>query len=199
MKISIIAFDNFTDIDLWFIWDLLNRVKNLKWEIKILGSSESHLSQTGIVIPMHGPLSEANNADVVLFISGPGTRKLITDSNFLASFNLNPEKQLIGSMCSGALILAALGILKPGDEATTYPTVKAQLETFGINVVEKAFVEQGNIATAAGCLSAQNLAGWVISKLAGEALKDTVLKSIQPVGQGLYFENANLNSLYSAP
>lgn len=183
MKISIIAFDNFTDIDLWLMWDLLNRVKNQQWDIKILGTKESHISQTGIVVPMHGHISQANKADVVLFTSGPGTRMVITESHFLSSFQLNSEKQLIGSMCSGALILAALGILKPGDSATTYPTARVELEKFSIKVVEKSFVNHGNIATAAGCLSAQELVGWVIERLVGEATRNTVLNSIQPIGQ----------------
>jgi transcriptional regulator GlxA family with amidase domain len=187
MKISLIAFDDFTDIDLWFMWDLLNRVKNQKWEVRILGEKKEHISHTGIVIKMHGSLEEANTSDVVLFVSGPGTRTVINNSSFLNSLKLNPEKQLIGSMCSGALILATLGILKKGQEATTYPSAKDQLEKFGIKVIEKSFVNLGNVSTAAGCLSAQELSGWVIEKLLRQEVKDSVLKSILPVGQGLSF------------
>jgi transcriptional regulator GlxA family with amidase domain len=187
MKISLIAFDDFTDIDLWFMWDLLNRVKNQNWKVRILGEKEEHISHTGIIIKVHGPLEEANTSDVVLFVSGPGTRTIINNSSFLNSFKLNPEKQLIGSMCSGALVLATLGILKEGQEATTYPSAKDQLEKFGIKVVEKSFVNLGNVSTAAGCLSAQELSGWVIETLLGTETKNSVIKSIQPVGQGLYF------------
>ena len=197
-KISLITFDNFTDIDLWLMWDLLKRVRNQDWDVRILGDKESHTSQTGILIPMHGRLSEAHASDVVLFVSGPGTRAFIKDPILLASLKLNPEKQLIGSMCSGALILAALGILKPGDEATTYPTARKQLEEFGVRVVEKPFVRKGNVATAAGCLSAQNLVGWVISTLADDSIKELVLNSIRPVGEGLSLDDRSLEKLYTA-
>ena len=198
-NISLIAFDDFTDIDLWLMWDLLKRVKNQNWNVKILGTKESHTSQTGIQIQMHGHISEANSADVVLFVSGPGTRKIIKDESFLSSFNLDPKKQLIGSMCSGALVLAALKVLNDGDKATTYPTAKIQLEEFGIIVVEEPIVVKGNIATAAGCLSAQNLIGWVIENLADNKLRDTVLNSIRPVGDGLYYQNQSLETLYTQP
>jgi len=196
-KIAIIAFNEFTDIDLWLMWDLLKRARTQAWEVKILGTEKSHTSQTGISVQMHGHVTEANSADVVLFISGPGTRKLNTDASYLSLFQLNPSKQLIGSMCSGALLLAALGIIKPGDEATTYPTAKNELEKFGVTVVEKPFINKGNVATAAGCLAAQELVGWVIENLADRALRTTIINSIQPVGAGLSFTNASLGNLYS--
>nr|AIA11045.1 Putative amidotransferase [uncultured bacterium] len=198
MKLSIIAFDEFTDIDVFFMWDLLNRVKTSDWQVQILGEASHHTSTSGLVIPMHGHIEAANNSDVVLFASGYGTRKKIKDETFLNTFQLNPDKQLIGSMCSGALILAALGLLK-GKQATTYPTVKRVLETYDVEVVEKPFVVEGNIATAAGCLAAQYLAGWVIEKCVSREMKETVLRSIQPVGEGLSFADAeSVDQVYSA-
>ncbi len=195
MRISIIAFDDFTDIDVFFLWDLFNRVKT--WEVQILGDASHHTSTSKLTIPMHGALELANEADAVLFASGLGTRKKIGDEKFLSAFNLRPEKQLIGSMCSGALILAALGLLE-GKQATTYPSTKKLLEGFGVEVVEKPFVRQGNIATAAGCLAAQYLAGWVIETLKGARVRETVLKSIQPVGEGLSFADADIvEQIYS--
>lgn len=199
MKISIVAFDEFTDIDVWLMWDLLKRVKNQNWEIKILGEKEYVVSQTGITTSTHGKLIEANSSDVVLFTSGPGTRKKIHDQAFLSSFHLNPEKQLIGSMCSGALILAALGILKPGQKATTYPTAVKLLKEYQINVVEEPFVVNGNVATAAGCLAAQALVKWVIERLVDKKLSEIILNSIQPVGHGLSFNEGEWDTLYSTP
>ena len=154
MKIAIIIFDKFTDLDLWLMWDLLNRVHIENWEVKILGEKEVHLSATHIEVKTHGRIEEANDADAVLFVSGQGTRDRIADENWLSKFDLNAEKQLIGSICSGSLILAKLGLLK-NKTATTYPTSKTVLESFGIEVIEKPFVAHGSIATAGGCLAQQ--------------------------------------------
>jgi transcriptional regulator GlxA family with amidase domain len=198
MNISIIAFDDFTDVDVFFMWDLLNRVKVPRWNVQILGEQQHHTSSSGLTIPMHGHIDVANSSDVVLFASGLGTRKKIKDKEYLSAFKLDSERQLIGSMCSGALILAALGLLK-GKRATTYPSAKKLLEGFGVQVVEKPFVLEGNIATAAGCLAAQYLVGWVIEALAGSQMKNVVLKSIMPVGEGLSFEDADIvEQIYSA-
>lgn len=197
MKIAIVIFDKFTDIDLFLMWDLLNRVRINDWEVKILGEKSVHLSATNIEIKTHGAIEEANAADAVLFVSGQGTRERIADENWLAKFNLNPQKQLIGSICSGSLVLAKLGLLE-GKTATTYPTSKTVLEGFGVEVVEKPFIAHERIATAGGCLAQQYLIHWVIENLADKDWADLVVKAIQPVGEGLFFDDAeDLKKLYA--
>lgn len=197
MKIAIIIFDNFTDLDLWLMWDLLGRVRIPNWEVKILGENETHFSATKMEVKTSGRIEEANESDTVLFVSGYGTRERIADENWLAKFDLDAEKQFIGSICSGSLILAKLGLLD-GKTATTYPTTKEVLESFGIEVIEKPFVAHGKIATAGGCLAQQYLIHWVIANLAGKDLADSVLKSIQPVGEGLFFDDLEeIKKLYA--
>jgi transcriptional regulator GlxA family with amidase domain len=181
MNISIVTFEGFTDLDVFLPWDLLNRVKDRGWTVRLVGDAREHRSLAGLVIPMHGDAEEANVADVVLFASGPETRRKCADATYLSRFHLDPERQLIGSMCSGALILAGLGLLE-GREATTYPTARLQLTHMGVQVVDRPFVRHGNIATAAGCLAAIDLSAWVITEKAGATACDEVLASVRPVG-----------------
>lgn len=186
MDVVIVAFDEFTDVDVFFMWDLLKRVRAPGWSVRILGDQPQHMSSTGLSVPTHGPLSDANAADIVLFTSGPGARSKCRDAAWLSQFRLDPSRQFVGSMCSGALILAALGLLD-GKTATTYPTAKGMLEGFGVEVVERAFVAEGNVATAAGCLAVQYLVGWAIERTVGLDARADVLRSVQPVGEGLFF------------
>jgi transcriptional regulator GlxA family with amidase domain len=87
-------------------------------------------------------------------------------------------------MCSGALILAALGILD-GLSATTYPSAVEELRARGVEVeTTKHLVTHGNIGTAAGCLAAVDLMAWAIEKLYGPTIRQDVISSILPVGQG---------------
>lgn len=197
MKIALVIFDQFTDLDLFLMWDLFNRVRLPNWHVSIVGERPQHVSTTGMTVQTHERIEAANSADVVLFVSGQGTRAKMNDSEWCARFQLDPQRQMIGSICSGSLLLAALGLLS-GQTATTYPTSKQALERFGVTVEEKPFVQHGNIATAGGCLAAQYLVGWVIEQKAGRGWKDLVLKSIQPVGEGLRFADAEqLGKLYA--
>lgn len=197
MRVSIVIFDDFTDIDLFLMWDLLNRVRLPEWEVRILGDRPHHRSATGLTAATHGLIEEANESDVVLFVSGRGARAKMHDERWLSRFNLNPERQMIASVCSGALLLAALGLLAD-KTATTYPTTRPLLEEFGVTVEEKPFIAHGNVATSGGCLAAQYVVGWVLENKADMAWKELVLKSIQPVGEGLSFSDAaELAKLYA--
>ena len=186
MKAVIVAFDRFTDVDVFLPWDLLNRVRfrDKDFSVRIVGPSTTHRSVCGLELPMHADLEECNFADLVYFSSGPGTREFIKNDALLKRLRLDPNNQIICSMCSGALILAALGILK-GISATTYPTAVEELRGFGIEVeTAKHLVTHGNIGTAAGCLAAVDLMGWAIEKMYDPKVRQDVIASVLPVGQG---------------
>jgi transcriptional regulator GlxA family with amidase domain len=186
VKAVIVAFDRFTDVDVFLPWDLLNRVRfrDKDFSVRIVGPSTTHRSVCGLELPMHADLEECNFADLVYFSSGPVTREFIKNDALLKRFRLDPNNQIICSMCSGALILAALGILK-GISATTYPTAVEELRGFGIEVeTAKHLVTHGNIGTAAGCLAAVDLMGWAIEKMYDPKVRQDVIASVLPVGQG---------------
>ena len=184
MKISIVTFDDFTDLDLFILWDLLNRVEEPDWRVRLLGDKTSHVSSTDVEIKMHGGLAKANSSDAVLFCSGRGTRRKMHDEAFLQIFKLDESKQLIGAIDSGALLLGSLGLLK-GKKVTSYPSaeIKKSLENFGAEVVWESFVQNGRIATAAQCLAGRHLAGWVIEPLAGVEQKNKALQSVDPLSE----------------
>jgi transcriptional regulator GlxA family with amidase domain len=185
-KAVIVVFDKFTDVDVFLPWDLLNRVRfrDKSFQVKIVGTKDIHTSVCGIELKTHGKINECNDADLVFFASGSGTRALYKNKEYLSEFNLDPKRQIICSMCSGALLLAGLGLLD-GLTATTYPTVFEELRSMGIDVIEDHhLVAHGNIATAAGCLAAVDLVGWAVEKLFDAQVKQDVIASVLPVGQG---------------
>ena len=182
-KIAIVAFDKFTDVDVFLPWDLFNRTKfrATEVEVKLVGTKPTHKSVCGLNIEMGAEIEYCNAADIVFFASGPGTRSLIKDVEYLKRFNLNPKRQVI---CSGALILASLGLLN-GLSATTYPTAFEELRNMGVEVLEdKHLVTHGNIGTAAGCLAAVDLVGWALEKVFDAQIKEDVIASVLPIGQG---------------
>lgn len=186
MKISIVIFDDFTDLDVFLPWDLLSRVawesvgKRGDWQVQILGTEPTHISMSGLRIPTTGLIEEAADSDAVIIASGSGLTPLLEDESYLKRFTLNPEKQLIGAMCSGSLLLARLGLLN--ERATTYPTKVQKLAEYGVEFVNESFVQTGNIGTAAGCLAGQELVAWIITTLDGPEMLNTVMESVQPNG-----------------
>ena len=193
-KIVIVIFDDFTDIDLFLMWDILGRNKT-DWEVKILGKEKSHRSAHGLDISTHGSISEANDADVVLFSSGKkGVKAVLDDKTFLEKFSLNPQRQIIGSICAGTFILAALGLLKDGI-ATTHPDAKKELEALGIKTINSPLICIENVATAGGCLAAIYLVGWFVERLFGADKRRETIRDIIPTGQHDIYEELIASSI----
>lgn len=102
-NIALVSFDQFTDIDLFLMWDILGRNKQ-DWNVRILATSPTVTSAHGLSIPVHGHVSQANHADAVLFASGKqGIPAALANPEFLTSFQLDSSRQYIGSICAGAL------------------------------------------------------------------------------------------------
>ena len=73
------------------------------------------------VIDVETLIAHQRAADAVYVTSGKGTRRLARDAGFLAALAIDPARQIVAAVDSGALVLAAKGLLT-GKRATTYPS-----------------------------------------------------------------------------
>ena len=182
MDIAIVTFEGFNELDSFVASGIINRMRHLGWNAQITSPTEQVTSMNGVTIKAQQPLEFANRADAVLFGSGVLTRDIAKDTKILSRFSLNPEKQLIGSQCSGALILAQLGLLDSVPAWTDLTTTPWLLDA-GVKVLDQPFFASGNIASAGGCLSSQYLATWVISKLGDKEHAASAIHYVAPVGE----------------
>ena len=154
------------------------------WSVMILGTKPQHVTATGYELRTHGPIESARDMDAVVVASGPATRELMNDAEFLARLLLDPDDQYVCSQCSGALILAGSGLLA-GVEATTYPTAREALESKGAMFVEKPLVTHERMAMAAGCLAGVELDRWLLTQLIDKETADKCIDSGLGWGQGI--------------
>ncbi|NTX32086.1 DJ-1/PfpI family protein [Burkholderia pyrrocinia] len=186
-EIVLVAFDQFTDIDLFLMWDILGR-NSKDWRVRILGAQPVLHSAHGLAIPVHGPLADANQADAVLFSSGKqGIPAALASPDFLTSFDLDPARQRIGSICAGAFVLERLGLV-PDRRATTHPDARSDLMERGLQVPDQPLVCRGNAATAGGCLAALYLTGWLVESMFDADKRRETLRPLLPAGQREIFE-----------
>jgi len=182
MKIAIATFDGFNEIDSIVAAHILNRVLRPGWKAEITAPTETVTSMNGVVITAQQPLEFLAEADAVIFGSGRKTQQVIKDSSIMDRIKVAPDRQLVASQCSGALILAQLGLLESIPVCTDV-TTRPQIEAAGVKVLDAAFYAEGNIASAGGCLSAQYLATWIIWRSLGKEAAIDALSYVVPVGQ----------------
>ena len=180
MRVAILTFDGFNELDSFVALALLNRVPG--WKAEICGPGERLTSMNGVRVDVQQPIEFAHEADVVLIGSGVRTRNIVSDTKLMVRLRLDPARQIIGAQCSGALILARLGLI--GDlPACTDMTSKPWVVEAGVRVIEAPFVAHGNVATAGGCMAAHYLGAWAIWRGAGEAAARDVIDYVAPVGE----------------
>ena len=180
-RVAILTLPGFNELDSFLAFHLLNRADGL--QAFLAGSEPRAVSMNGVETAIAGSLTDAVEADAVLVGSGIKTRDFAADHDFLRSLALDPARQLIGSQCSGALILAKLGLLQDRPVCTDEKT-RPWLEELGLDVRLAPLSVTGNVATAGGCLSSQYLATWMMLRLLGETETRQALAYVVPVGEG---------------
>ena len=186
MRIAILTFDGFNELDAFIALGLLNRLGAEGWKAEIASPSKHVTSMNGVTVQAQRPLEFANEADAVIFGGGLYTRAIAADygkrGSLLDRLQLDPIRQLIGAQCSGALLLARLGLLADMPACTDL-TTKPWLIEAGVRVEEAPFHARGPIATAGGCLASQYLAAWMMVCGAGTEAAAQALHYAAPVGE----------------
>ena len=182
MRVAIVTFDGFNEIDSFVSLGLINRLRPLGVQAEITSPSTQVTSMNGVTVSAQQPLEFVLDADAVLFGSGIYTRAIAENPALMGRMVLDPTRQLVGAQCSGTLLLARLGLL--GDmPACTDLTTKPWVVEAGVRVTDAPFIARGPVATAGGCMASAYLATWVMWRAAGREHTRQALQYVAPVGE----------------
>ena len=135
----------------------------------------------GLILTPEYTLGDAPALDVLHVPGGPaaGRSPLMEDEKLLAfiSDHANSGK-LLYSVCTGALLCGAAGILI-GKRATTHWAAMDLLPYFGAIPVNERVVRDGNIVTAAGVTAGLDGAFTVVAALRGDQAAERIQLGIQ--------------------
>ncbi|MFD7916878.1 DJ-1/PfpI family protein [Streptomyces sp. NPDC059752] len=96
------------------------------------------------------------------------TLAAMADENLLQNLRETASRsELVGSVCTGSLLLAAAGLLE-GRQATTHWMYRDLLTRFGATPVLRRWVEDGRFITAAGVSAGIDMALHLVGRLAGK-------------------------------
>jgi transcriptional regulator GlxA family with amidase domain len=124
----------------------------------------------------HPSYAETPNPDLVLVPgSGPRTATTMADRQLTDWLRrVHETTRWTTSVCTGAMILAAAGILD-GLPATTHWMVQPQLAAMGAKAQRgERIVHTGKIATAAGVSAGLDLGLWLAGEIAGRERAETI-------------------------
>ena len=180
MRIAVLTFEGFNELDSFVASAMLNRVKSM--QALIVCPTERVASMNGVVVQSQAPLSFAREADAVIVGSGRGTRDVVRDSSLMGELGLDPSRQVIGArVLRGARTREARtargcpSLHRFHDEA-----VGRRSRGPGPGAAVRRPRERRH---GGGCLASHYLAAWVIARLAGWDAAESIVDYVAPVGQ----------------
>ncbi|MGI8596818.1 MAG: DJ-1/PfpI family protein [Thermoleophilaceae bacterium] len=190
MDVAVVIFDGVDDLDVFGPFEVLAAAGKAGAEIRVRMASISSLGEVrtshGAIVRPSGLLDSDHVADVLLVPGGGWNDRTEHGAWAEAQRGDLPELirlrhragAVIASVCTGAGIVAAAGILD-GRTASTHHRTRDELRGSGVEIVDARVVDDGDIVTAGGVTSGIDLGLWLVEREAGRELADRIADYIE--------------------
>jgi transcriptional regulator GlxA family with amidase domain len=179
MQIAILIFDRFTALDAVGPYEVLSRLPNAEVTFVAQELGPKRTDTDRLALLADAGLEELPHPDIVLVPGGPGQTALMEDGPVHEWLRVAHESSTwTVSVCTGALILAAAGLLA-GRRATTHWTALDELGRLGAESVSERVVFDGKLVTAAGVSAGIDMALALVAKIGGEQLAQAIQLGIE--------------------
>jgi cyclohexyl-isocyanide hydratase len=173
LTIGSLLFDGIDQIDLTGPFEVLSRIPNASY--RLYGKTPAPVRDVkGLQLVPDATLADAPQLDVLHVPGGFGQEALMEDEEMLGWIRRQAEAARIFSVCTGALICGAAGLLR-GRRATTHWASFHLLPLFGAIPVNQRVVIDGTWVFAAGVTAGIDGA----LQLAAELRGDDAARAIQ--------------------
>lgn len=178
LTIGCLIFPRMDQIDFTGPFEVLSRIPNST--IHVIAKTKSQLRDIqGLILTPEMTIAEAPEFDALLIPGGYGQQELMNDEEVLSVIrNHFAAGRLLFSVCTGALLCGAAGVLR-GRQATTHWAALNLLPYYGATPATSRVVVDGNLVTAAGVTAGLDAALVVASLLRGDTVAQEIQLSIQ--------------------
>ncbi|HYG38753.1 MAG TPA: DJ-1/PfpI family protein [Cytophagales bacterium] len=169
LKVGMLLFPDLTILDFTGPYDVF--IKAGCFEVYVIGeTTELIKAEGGLCLKAGLTLEQSPALDIIFVPGGKGINPLLTNQNFLDFLKKQGENaKYVTSVCTGALLLAAAGLLK-GYKATTHWRSLELLRMFGVETLEERVVIDGNRVTGGGVTAGIDFGLILTSLIGGESM-----------------------------
>lgn len=178
LNIGAIIFPDLDQTDFTAPFEVLSRLPNSTFHV--LWKEKMPVKDVkGLILTPEKTLSESPPLDLLLVPGGYGQEALMEDETVLAFIREQAvHAKYVFSVCTGALICGAAGLLK-GVRATTHWSAFHLLEYFGVIPVDERVVIDSRFVSAAGVTAGIDGALRVAALLRGDLVAQEIQLQIQ--------------------
>ena len=179
MDIAIALYEGFTALDAIGPYEVLGHVPGARITFVAARPGPVRNNRGSLTLVAEASLAETTAPDLVLVPGGPGRVDPTTHADLVAWLReVDAATTWTTSVCTGALFLAAAGLLT-GRPATTHWTARAELARLGATVVEQRVVRDGKYVTAAGVSAGIDMALTLVGVMAGDLTAQAIQLGIE--------------------
>jgi transcriptional regulator GlxA family with amidase domain len=179
MQIAYLLYDRFTALDITGPHDVFNSVPGNESVFVAEQAGPVRNESDTLSLVADASLEEVTSPDIVVVPGGFGNRMLLEHEPLHAWIrDVHETSTWTTSVCTGALLLAAAGLLD-GVPATTHWLARDRLAELGAKPVPDRVVEHGKIVTAAGVSSGIDMALHLVQKINGPEVAQAVQLGIE--------------------
>ncbi|WP_308652416.1 DJ-1 family glyoxalase III [uncultured Anaerococcus sp.] len=190
MKILELLADGNETIELLTVVDYLRRAGVEIDMVSTTGSKNLRTSH-GVRYQADFLLEEINPADYdgVYIPGGTSGAESLRDNEKVIEIikDFDKANKLIAAICAGPIVLDKAGVLA-NKKATSFPTIKAELENVGEYIDDEIVVTDGNITTGRGAAVTNYLALRLVEIIKGGEAKDAIKYGTQHSAVEKYFD-----------
>lgn len=173
IHIGLILFPRLTQLDLTGPFEAFARIPNAKVHL-IWKTIEPVVSDVGLPILPTMKLSECPQLDVICVPGGPGMNALLEDEEVLSFLRKQGEQaRYVTSVCTGALVLGAAGLLK-GYKAATHWASMDFLSAFGATPVKTRVCIDRNRITGGGVTAGIDFGLYLAARLTDQKTAEKI-------------------------
>ena len=180
MQIAIGLFPQFTVLDAIGPYQVLTHLPDA--EVVLCAERTGRLDDDkGLLhFDIEHTFEDVPRPDVLLVPGGLVTRTLAVPGEPIVEWvrSAHPHTAYTTSVCTGALLLGAAGVLE-GLDATTHWIAYDQLRSFGANPLEQRVVARGKVITGAGVSAGIDMALTLVASMAGPEIAQAIQLGIE--------------------
>jgi cyclohexyl-isocyanide hydratase len=168
LHIGILVFPSVQQLDLTGPYEVFASIPEAK--VHVIWKDRAPItSATGLVLTPTMTFADCPALDVLCVPGGKGVNALLQDAEVLDFLRAQAARaRYVSSVCTGALVLGAAGLLK-GRRATTHWNSHDFLAKFGAIPTHGRVVRDGNLFTAGGVTAGIDFGLTMVAELLGEA------------------------------
>jgi putative intracellular protease/amidase len=179
MRIVLLLFDGITALDAIGPYEVLARLPGAEVTFAAPARGEVRTDNRCLGLVADAAIDEVAACDLLVVPGGFGARALARDRRVLDWVRaVDATTAITASVCTGALVLAAAGLLA-GRRATTHWVARPRLAEHGALPVAERVVRDGKYATAAGVSAGIDLALALAIELAGRDVAAAIQLAIE--------------------